>query len=147
MTRDRVAAAALLLFGLAGAFEARRLVVGTASRPGPGLFPFWLAVALCVVAGALLLRRGHPVPARGAEVGLRRGKVVLTLSAGLAYAFAMEPLGFTVTTFLFLLVLLSAIGPQRRIASLTISALTSGASYLVFKVWLAVQLPAGPWGF
>ena len=148
MTRERAAAAILLLFGLAGAFEARRLAVGDASRPGPGFFPFWLAVALCVVAVALLLQRGHPAGPRPAEpAGLRRGKVVLTLVAGLGYAVVMEPLGFTVTTFLFLLFLLTLIEPQRRIASLTISAVTSAASYLVFKVWLAVQLPAGPWGF
>ena len=149
IARHRAAAAALLLFGLAGAFEARRLAVGGPSRPGPGFFPFWLAVTLCLVAVLLLLQRGESIAARGfaPAAGLRRDKVVLTLLGGLGYALLVEPLGFTATTFVFLLFLLTLIEPQRWVASIAISVVTAAASYVVFKVWLAVQLPVGPWGF
>ena len=119
--RDRAAAAVLLLFGLGGTVEAYRLTIGAPGRPGPGFFPFWLALALSLVALALL--------------------------AAAAYAGALEPLGFLLTTFLFLLFMLRAIEPRRWISSIAISAATAVASHLVFKVWLAVQLPAGPWGF
>ena len=153
MTRARVAAAVLLAFGLVGAFEAHRLVIGSARQPGPGFFPFWLSLALVVVSLALLLRRAAPagMPAAGAipiaEPPLRRSKVVLTLLAGLGYALVVESLGFTVTTFLFLVFLLMLIERRRPVTALVLAGSTALASYVVFKVWLAVQLPDGPWGF
>ena len=149
ISRDRAAAAVPLLFGLGGVGEAYRLTIGEPGRPGPGFFPFWLALALCLVALALLVRRAPAAagPAAVPVVRLRYDKAVLTLLASAAYAGALEPLGFLLTTFLFLLFMLSAIEPRRRISSIAISAATSVAGHLVFKVWLAVQLPAGPWGF
>jgi putative tricarboxylic transport membrane protein len=149
MSRERVAALALLLFGLGGVFGASRLTIGGPGRPGPGFFPFWLALALCVAAVALLLRRSPAPPQPPAVLAerLRYGKVVLALAAGAAYAAALGPLGFLLTTFLFLLFLLRAVDPRRWSSALVISAATSVASHLLFKVWLDVQLPAGPWGF
>lgn len=148
MSRDRVAALVLLLFGLGGTFGARRLTIGDPGHPGPGFFPFWLALALAGVALALLLR---PAPAAApvavAAEHLRHGKVVLALLAGAAYAAALEPLGFVVTTLLFLLFLFRAVEPRRWSSSVVIAAATAIAGHLVFKVWLDVQLPAGPWGF
>jgi putative tricarboxylic transport membrane protein len=78
---------------------------------------------------------------------LEHGRVVLALAASVAYTVALEPLGFLLTTFLFLLFLLGAIESRRSVPSIAISAATAVASHLVFKVWLGVQLPAGPWGF
>jgi len=78
---------------------------------------------------------------------VRRGKAALALTASAAYAFALEPLGFVLTTFLLLLFLLVAIEARRWPSSLMIATATSLGSHLLFKVWLAVPLPAGPWGF
>ena len=149
MSRDRAAAAVLVVFGVGGLVAARRLTIGDPAHPGPGFFPFWLALALCVVALALLLTRSPVVPRPVAVPAERRrhGKVVLALAASAAYAFALEPLGFLLATFLILLFLLGAIESRRWSSSIAISAATAAACHLVFKVWLAVQLPAGPWGF
>jgi putative tricarboxylic transport membrane protein len=149
MQAERLAAAVLLAFGLAGAVEAGRLTIGDPAHPGPGFFPFWLALLLCLVAVALLLRpasaKAPPTPATA--LPLARGKAVLALAASVVYAFALEPLGFLLTTFLFLVVLLRAVERRPWISSVTLAAATAVASHVVFKVWLAVQLPAGPWGF
>ncbi|HEV8640611.1 MAG TPA: tripartite tricarboxylate transporter TctB family protein [Methylomirabilota bacterium] len=148
-TRERVAAAVLLLFGLAGAVEAARLTVGEPSRPGPGFFPFWLAVALCLVSLALLALppRGRPTTAPTTLEPAHRARAVGTLLAGVAYAFALEPLGFLATTFLFLAFLFRAAEPQPWVVSVALSVTTAVLTYVVFKMWLGVQLPSGPWGF
>jgi putative tricarboxylic transport membrane protein len=146
--RERVAAAVLLLVGLAGAFEARRLSIGEVARPGPGFFPFYLGLALAVVALALLARslarRARAAPPPGGE-RLRRGKAAGTLLAGVAYAFLLEPLGFLATTFLLLLFLFTVIEPKRWTTALALSALPALAMWIVFKLWLGVQLPGGAW--
>ena len=115
----------------------------------PGFFPLWLALALSVVALALLLRpaAAAPRPVAGPPERLRPGKAVLAVLATAVYAAALEPLGFVLTTFLFLVFLLTVVEPRRRTAALAIAAATAGACHLVFKAWLDVQLPAGPWGF
>ena len=148
MTRDRGAALVLLLFGLAGTIEASRLTIGGPARPGPGFFPFWLALALSLVAAALLVR---PAPAIGADArattGVRHRRVALALAAGALYAALLEPLGFLLTTVLFLVFLLRAVEPRRWRSSIVIAAATALVCQIVFKTWLDVQLPAGPWGF
>lgn len=147
--RHRAAAAVLLLFGLAGTVEAARLTVGDPGRPGPGFFPLSLAVALSLVALALLVRAPRPIPKTGPAVPepVHHAKAAGTLLAGVAYACALEPLGFLATTLLLLLFLLRAIEPQPWTLTVTLSSAIALLTYLVFKVWLGVQLPAGPWGF
>ncbi len=149
MSRDRIAAVVLLVFGLGGVLETRRLTIGDAGHPGPGFFPFWLAVGLSMVALALLLARRPAAPPPAVVPGrrVRRDRVVLALAASTLYAFALQPLGFVLSTLLFLLFMLSAIEPRRWASSIAIATATSAACHLLFKVWLDVQLPAGPWGF
>jgi putative tricarboxylic transport membrane protein len=146
LARDRWAAAVLLLFGLAGAVEAGRLSIGAPGRPGPGFFPFSIAVALSLVALALLVRpprRGGPGAETEPSEPLRRGRAAWTLLTGVAYALFLEPLGFLLSTAGFLLILLSAIGPQRPAVAVVMAVMTSVLTYLLFKAWLGVQLPAG----
>ncbi len=148
MSRDRVAAVTLLVLGSGGALESRRLTLGSAGNPGPGFFPFWLALGLCAVAIALLLvRPAAPPPAVASGERLGSGKVVLALAASAVYAFILPLLGFVASTFLFLLVMLTAIELRRWASSVVIAAMTAAVCHVLFKTWLDVQLPSGPWGF
>ena len=147
ITRDRAAALVLLLFAVGGTLEASRLVIGDPGHPGPGFFPLCLALALGVVALALLLAPARPPRPAVATGDLRPSKAALALVASVAYAFALEPVGFVLTTAAFLLFLLKGIDNRGWRSSLVIALAAAIACHVVFKVWLAVQLPAGPWGF
>ena len=68
-------------------------------------------------------------------------------AASAVYAFVLPLLGFVVSTFLFLLVMLTVIEQRRFISSLAIAAVTAAACHVLFKTSLDVQLPSGPWGF
>ena len=94
---------------------------------------------------ATLRRRkgeGWTPPLRGV---LWKNAMVILISM-LAYALLMVPLGFFLTTTLFIAFLLRAITPQRWSIVAVCSILTAAASYLLFEVWLQAQLPKGPWG-
>jgi putative tricarboxylic transport membrane protein len=64
----------------------------------------------------------------------------------LAYALLLVPLGFFITTTLFIAFLLRAIVPQRWSVVIACSILTAVISYLIFEIWLKAQLPKGPLG-
>jgi len=140
----------LLLFGLLAALEAGKLTVGEPGRPGPGFFPFFLAVALSLVALALLVRsvlkagKSEAVH-QGSAVLVRWGKVASTLVGLFAYAFLLEPLGFLLATVLLMLFLFRAVDPVRWAAAAGGALATSLLSYTLFKFGLGVRLPPGPW--
>ncbi len=146
--RERAAAAVLLVFGVIALEEAGRLRFGSLARPGPGFFPVVLAAAFSLVCAALLV---GPARARDAEAAAplpRLGwpKVVATMAALFIYALVLEPVGFVAATFVLLLFFFRALERQRWLVALGSSLATALLTYLVFRVWLNVQLPAGPWG-
>jgi hypothetical protein len=144
--RDRAAAAVLLVFGLIALEEARKLRFGSIARPGPGFFPVILAAAFALVCLALLV---HAIRSRDGDgaAGPRLAwpKIVAALAALLVYALGLERLGFVVATFALLLFFFKVLERQRWGSALAGSLVTALLTYLVFKVWLTVQLPAGPW--
>jgi hypothetical protein len=145
--RDSLAAAVLLAFGLIVLEEARKLRFGSLARPGPGFFPVVLAAAFSLVCVLLLLeavRARDAGSASAARLGWR--KIVVTMVALCVYALALEPLGFVTATFALLLFFFKALERQRWLVALASSLTTALLTYLVFKVWLNVQLPAAPWG-
>jgi putative tricarboxylic transport membrane protein len=141
-------AAFLLLVGLVAALETRKLNIGELGRPGPGFFPFYLALIFSIVSLALLLRSLRPaasqqVAPQVSAKTVRAEKVVATLLGLIVYAFALEWLGFVFSTFILMLFLFKAVDPLAWPTAIGGSLATSLLSYIVFKMWLQVSLPAG----
>jgi len=144
---DRVAATVLVVFGVVAVEEARKLRIGSVVRPGPGFFPLVLAAAFTVVCVALAVvafrdRRGRD----GQASSLRWPKIAVTAGALFVYALVLERVGFVVSTFALLLFFFRGLERQRWSVALAGSIVTACVTYLVFKVWLHVQLPPAPWG-
>ena len=149
--RELGAAAVLLAFGLLALTQARGLRFGSVVSPGPGFFPLCLAAAFSLVSLGLLVRAlrapaGAPSPPSGADLAGRL-KVLGTLIGLLVYALVLEPLGFLLATFALLLFFFTALQRQRWPVALGGSLATALLTYLVFKVWLGVNLPGGLWSF
>ena len=73
-------------------------------------------------------------------------KVAATGFALLIYAVALPHLGFLLITFFLMVFLFRVAGEMKWRASLGGAILTTFLFHIVFKVWLKVQLPSGPWG-
>ena len=152
MNRQAWPPALLTVAGLVAVNEARRLRFGAVTVPGPGLFPLVLAVGFtlaCLILLVAALRAPADASAAesgGASEGGVRWKVLATLGVMLAYAFALEPLGFVVATCGLLCFFFRALEGMRWTVAIAASALTSTVTYVIFKVWLYVRLPPGPWG-
>jgi putative tricarboxylic transport membrane protein len=147
--RERVVALALLAASGGYLLVGLSLVRGNTVRPGPGFFPFAIGVFLCAVSVTYLiasLRGATGVASVAAPFAPgARGRVVATAATLVAACAVMPVAGYPVVAFLFVAVLLRALG-GRRWGVIAITALLSAAvSYYVFAVLLGVPLPQGPW--
>jgi len=79
--------------------------------------------------------------------GMQWPKVILALAALFIYAILLPTLGYLIATLALMIVLFNLMGrPKLWIQVVGITG-TVFASYIIFYVWLKVQLPAGIFGF
>jgi hypothetical protein len=146
--RDIFSAVALLTLSLAVGLKAATFPLGDLRRIGPGFFPLVLASLLGLLSLGLLFsslgrrKEGVPVPWPRQWLG-----IVSVLMALFAYGFFLKFLGFSLTTFLFSLVLLKYGYPQKWMIPLGGALATTLFALLVFKYWLGTPFPGGWIGF
>lgn len=143
--RDAIAASALLALAVAGVVESARLLpYGVVRNPGPGFYPWWVSLALGLLAVVLLGRAVLGLGERaGGEEGGRLVKVVGVLALLSVYALTLEPVGYPLATFVLVLFMLRVTEPHAWPVALGTAVLAAGGSYVLFGVWLGVPLPAG----
>lgn len=113
-------------------------------RPGPGFFPFLLAIVLALFALALIYQNwardklSLPFWQRYSWLRPLLGLIILT-----GYAVLLNSLGFIISTFLFLIVWMAVIERLRWKTILGVSIATTVALYLIFGLLLDVPLPKG----
>lgn len=136
----------LLIFSLVACRESYRLSLGKPGAPGPGLYPFLMGATLLGLA-CLYFFRTLSAWQRKREIdlweGLRWQKVVLIIALLLSYALLLEKVGFLLCTCFFLLSLFQWVDRQRWYWVYGGSVGITLLCYVVFKIWLKIQLPAG----
>jgi hypothetical protein len=143
-----MAVGALFLMGSLG------LGLGSLGEPGPGFFPFVMAVFLVLFSlkhfVSSLVKRGPSGSAPAERVwpesdGIKR--ILLTIMFLLGFIFALNYLGFVLNTLLFMFASLRFIEPQKWPRVFLIGSLTTVVSYSIFQFWLRSNLPVGFLGF
>jgi putative tricarboxylic transport membrane protein len=139
-----------LSFAILILVESLRMPLGSWRDPGAGFLPLWSGILLAFLS---LIdygqsRREEDRPGEKPEESGRGTKNLLWVVAALfGDSIFLEILGFLLTTFLLLLILFRAGGPQRWTMALGGSVTASLLSYVLFEVWLKTQLPKGIFGF
>jgi putative tricarboxylic transport membrane protein len=141
MGKDKFVGLFLTILGLLISIGSIRLGLGNLKKPQSGLFPFLVGIAI-VFLSTMLFREGEHKK-ESPILGVRWKKVLLTLGSLVFYALGLGWLGLSITTFLFMLLVLKAFEPQRWTVALTIAVLTTFFTYLLFSVWLKVEFPVG----
>jgi len=147
MKLDLIGGIFWLLLSIVAIMESYRLNLGSWQKPGSGFLPFLAACflgifSIIVILGARLSRK--KVEER--EVWPNREgwpKAAFVFIILLAYTLGLEKVGFMVTTFLLVLLLLKTIEPQSWMKSLLFSFSVVFISYIIFHTWLKVPLPSG----
>lgn len=150
LNNDQLSSMVWFILGLAVCLGSLQYKLGTPASPGTGFMPFLAGAAICFFSGIGLihstLRRRRGEGWAPVLQGVFWKNAIIILISLLAYALLLFPLGFVITTTLFIAFLLRAIVPQRWSVVIACSILTAAISYLIFEVWLKAQLPKGPLG-
>ena len=140
-----------LFFSVLICREAYRLKLGVLTKPGPGFFPFSLGFVMGILALIVLIqsmgKRREERERTGPKAPFRWWNIVIILIALVAYAFFLETMGFLISTFLLITLLLKVVEPQPWRTALLGGLITAIASTLVFNVLLRAQIPTGFLGF
>jgi len=154
MFRDRDVTSSLFwtLLGILFCIGGIHYGIRRSGIPGPGFLPFvtgliLVALSLILLIWRLLKKRdeadaiGVPMPG-----GRALWRILKTLGALCLYVLILEPLGFMLTTFLFI-VLALRLEPRRWIFILPAAIGATAFFFLLFKVLLRVPLPPGILGY
>lgn len=143
---DQVSGLVLLGIALLVIWFNREFPVGTLADPGPGYVPLILA---CTLGGIGLVVAAMGAGSQSlAETGWPEGtRALIIMAACVAATFALERIGYRLTTAAFLVFFLGVIERKHPLAVVLVSAGFSAASFYVIGTLLKVPLPVGPWGF
>lgn len=137
----------LTLLSLGTCILAYQLRLGRIGHPGTGLIPFGTAALLGLMSIGLVLKsliKTNGGDQKGGHFqGIQWGTLITVVCALIGYGMVFSFLGFSITTFFLMFLLLWRIGHQRWWMTLTISILIVIGVNLLFVVWLGCQLPKG----
>lgn len=144
--RDFVSSLAGIALGILFCLGGWKYKLSYFGGPGAGFFPFLFGMVLILLSFIVLIT-SFPDFKKPAEKFFpqkdSRKKILLATGALLIYGFLLPYTGFIIITFLLILFLLRFIEPAKWPSILLASSLTTAISYIIFELWLGVQLPKG----
>lgn len=137
----------LIGLGLGGfvIWQGLKLKLGTINDPGAGYVLFYTGILMCVFAGSIIVSAvtdGGPTLASRWE-NAHWGKPLLVIACLIAFSFALEPLGFLLSSIPLMLLLLRLIDPVRWTLAIPVAVLVPLGMWWVLKRLLLIQLPSG----
>lgn len=136
-----------IVFGAASAAYAWSLGMVGPAGPESGLFPF---IASIIVSGAgivLLLRPATQVRALDFPRGAGLWRVVGVILGLIVMAAGMPYLGFSVTSFITMIILLRTVDQSSLLGAIALAFASTVSVFWLFGQMLGMALPRGPWGW
>jgi putative tricarboxylic transport membrane protein len=137
----------LIGLGLGGfvIWSGLKLKLGTINDPGSGYVLFYTGILMCLFAASIIfaaLTEGGATFASRWE-NTRWTKPLLVIVCLTAFSFALDPLGFLLSSIPLMLLLLRLIDPVRWTLAIPIALLAPLGMWWVLKRLLLIQLPSG----
>lgn len=133
----------LLVLGVFIAFVSLGYGFGSLARPGPGLYPFFVGVAIAVFSFFLL---ASEIRSRASKPPLDKDgarTLVLMAATFCLWIVVMPLLGYVVVTLLATYAFCKVMKLEGWAKPLAVSAGTALFTYLLFDYWLYIDLPRG----
>ena len=151
LKRDLFSGIFFLFVGAFFLFGSFRHPIWDRYGPGPGFFPLVLGLVFSILCLILLggriiehIRHKEDISSDSEVPEFKeRGRFLWCLGLFVCFYLSFESLGFVITVFAYLLVMLYFLGKRSFKLSFSISAISCVFVYLVFVHALGVQLPLG----
>jgi putative tricarboxylic transport membrane protein len=150
---DKISGVFWLFFSTLTAIESYRLGVGNLHSPQAGFLPFVASIILGILSFFLLLSTKSKKAQPNEEledITFHRHlipKVLCIITSLFLYAIFLNTLGFVLISVILMAFMLRAIEPQKWYVVTIGAILIPVFAYLLFDVFLKVQLPKGFFGF
>jgi putative tricarboxylic transport membrane protein len=125
-----------------------KLKLGTINDPGAGYVLFYTGILMCLFAATIVfasLSEGGPTFGSRWR-NARWTKPAIVIACLTAFAFALDPFGFLLSSIPLVLLLMRLIDPVRWELALPISVLVPAGMWWLLKKVLGIQLPSGMFG-
>src|ERR1700709_1943507 len=133
-----------LALGVFVIWSSFKLKIGTIHDPGSGYVLFYTGILMCLFGATIIIAavtEGVPTFASRWE-GARWTKPAVLIACLVVYCFALEPLGFLVSSIPLMLLLLRAIDPVRWPLAIPLAVLAPLGVWWVLKHALFNQFPS-----
>ncbi|MBI5277134.1 MAG: tripartite tricarboxylate transporter TctB family protein [Burkholderiales bacterium] len=143
----------VLAFGLTVLFGSRKLGSGwTTDGPGPGYFPFYIGLILCISAAGILFQAlAAKKRATGIFVDKEQIKqVLMVLVPAAVYVLAVQLVGLYLASAIYIACFMALLGHYPWHRSIAVAVAIAVVFFLLFEVWFKVPLYKGaldPLGF
>jgi Tripartite tricarboxylate transporter TctB family len=150
---DAVVAACVLAFGALVLFGSRALGSGwTSDGPGPGYFPFYIGVLLCVSAAGIFYQAvfGKEQDKSAFVDKEQLSRVLQVLIPALVYVGAIQAIGIYVASAVYIALFMVILGKFSWVKSVAAALVINVVFFMMFEVWFKVPLFKGmlnPLGF
>lgn len=147
--QNRIGGFIWLLLGALLCIGSVKLNLGNFHKPGPGFIPFLAGAALALLGFILMFMGPNGAKAEEGSPGKKNWReyewknVLFPWLFLFGYLLLLQPLGFLLTSFLFLFGLFKLTKPKSWLEPVIFSGATVVLSYFVFSVWLRCQFPKG----
>lgn len=120
-------------------------IAGFESLSSPGALPMAAAGIMTLAASVIAYQsfKAHPSATESLRVHILPASVIVAIIAITAYAFLLQPLGFLLTSFLFLFLLIKVLSGRSLFFCAWVSAANVLLIYLVFRIIFTVLMPEG----
>jgi putative tricarboxylic transport membrane protein len=133
----------LLVLGCAVAYTSWGYGFGSLSLPGPGLYPLFLGVAIAVFAVWMLAAHVRTPPQHEPLDSAGRKTLLLMSVTFCLWIIAMPLLGYVAVTLIATYAFCKAMKLEGWRKPAAVSIGTALFTYLLFDVWLYIDLPRG----
>jgi hypothetical protein len=143
---DALVAALLTMIGLVVVFEARRLGAGwTTDGPGPGYFPFYIGMILCIGGLGILYQA---LLSKSADTGVfidreQFRRVLSVLAPAVLYVGAIMVLGQYVASAIYVAIFMVWLGRYSVLKSALVGIGVNALFFAMFEIWFKVPLYKG----
>jgi putative tricarboxylic transport membrane protein len=136
----------LLAVGVVIAYVSWGYGFGSLARPGPGLYPFFVGIAILCFAFCTLV--GNLRAGKSQRVLDRSGARTFAIMAATfcLWILSMPVLGYVLVTLIATFVFAKAVKLEGWVKPLVLACGTGLFIFLLFDVWLYIDLPRGVFG-